>query len=124
MITRQVLKYVLAGSFTFLCEYASFIIFYQFIDNENIAHSLSYIIAMFINFTLLRYWVFNKASTKFAQQATGYVTLVLINFLLSNGIIYALGAVGFNAYIAKAVTMLMIITWNYAVMNKLIFKTK
>jgi putative flippase GtrA len=124
MIARQVLKYILAGSFTFLCEYASFIIFYQFIDNENIAHSLSYIVAMFVNFSLLRYWVFNKASTKFAQQAIGYLILVLINFFLSNGIMYALGVVDVNAYIAKAVTMCMIIIWNYAIMNRLIFKTK
>lgn len=123
MINRQVLKYVIAGLTTFLCEYLSFVFVYKFFPNENIAHSISYAVAILVNFSLLRYFVFNKASTKFQQQALGYIVLIFVNFFLSNIIIYLLHNNNVNAYIAKALTMFIIIIWNYAIMNKLIFKS-
>lgn len=120
---KKFIKYAIAGSATFIFEYSSFIILYSIGFKENISHSLSFVLAIMINFYLLKFFVFQDSKKEVLLQISGYLILILINFILSNIIISLLSNYNINAYLSKILTMIIIIIWNFTIMNRLIFKS-
>lgn len=123
---NQKIRYILGGLLSFVVEYSTFVaLFYLLHFNENVAHSISFVLSILVNFSLLKFWIFKSGNnSKFSSEALGYFILVGINFILSNIIIYIFIQYSIPAYLAKFLTACAIVVWNYFIFKKLIFRER
>lgn len=119
------LRYVISGGLAFICEYGSYLIlYYVFHARINIAADVSYFIGLIFSFLLNRQWVFaaNHVNGRiFRRQLISYGILVLINATFTNFAILRLHHYGLKPYLAKLVTILIIVSWNYVIYKYVIF---
>ena len=121
---RQFIRYLLVGGFSFLLEYSLFFILLKvFAIHYLIANSIVYSSASLINFLLNRAWTF-KSNGKINHQLFLYFSLVGFNFFASNGLLYILtGLLLIHPLISKIVAMCMIVSWNFILYKKVIYKS-
>ncbi len=121
----QFTEYMISGGAWFWVGYASF----AFMDK--ILHIpfwptkiSSYIIGASINFILQRYWVFKHKSNKkdLGDSAKRYYSLLLINFLLDQGIVGGLRAIGITPYIGQFISSGFFTVWNWLWYSMWVFK--
>lgn len=125
LLAKKFVRYIINGILTAVVEYSTFLLcFYIGYLQINISNSVSYIVAMVVNFLLLRLWVFKSNNQYVAVQVSQYVALVAVNFVISNAVIFVLSGLGLAGFIAKAATMTLIVMWNFVIMNKYIFNNK
>lgn len=125
LLAKKFVRYIINGILTAAVEYSTFLLcFYIWHLQINVSNSISYIVAMVVNFLLLRLWVFQSNSQYVAVQISQYIALVAINFVISNILIFVFAGLGSAGFIAKASTMALIVMWNFVIMNKYIFNNK
>lgn len=122
VLARRPVRYLVAGGLTALTEYLSFVLL-TFLDiNIILANALSFILSLFVGFTLNKRWVFASVGD-YKKQVSGYITLAYINLGLSSLIIWALTSmVVIDPLVAKIITMVLIACSNYLIFSRLIFK--
>ena len=118
-----VLRYLVAGGATFLCEYAVFVGIYYVIGWHNVyfANAISFIFALIVGFGTSRWWVFRSNRRLLHNQFFFYTGLAAFNLILSTLIIAGLLSLHIAPYICKPVAMSVIITWNFTIGRRLIF---
>lgn len=84
--------------------------------NQYVANSLGFTTAVISNFYLNKYWTFVDASPDIVYQFTKFLFISVGGLLLSNGIIYALNHKKVNFYLAKGISILVVVLWNF-IMN-------
>lgn len=117
-------KYLLTGAGSFVFEYSSFILLMWAFHLLVFANVVSFIVGLLVSFSIQHAWTF-KTDYKHAKhhQFAGYMALALINIVLTSQVIY--GLVNFFDIvpaIAKIVSMVLMVTWNFAILNKIIFR--
>lgn len=124
-------RYIAVGSVTAFVEYVVFmIIMLVVLDSSvklNIAQTISFVVAMIVNFYGNRSVTFGGNNAKFThsrkKQAARYLVLAIANLMLSNVIINVLVVIiGLPALVAKLFTMIVIVAWTYLVFQNVIFK--
>lgn len=123
-------KYIAIGVATALVEYASFtILMAAGLESSvklNIAQTISFTLAMIVNFYGNRSVTFGGKNAKFAhsrrQQVTRYSFLAITNLIISNIVITILVNIGIPAPLAKLLTMIIIVAWTYVIFQKIVFK--
>ncbi len=128
----QFIRYFLVGIFSFSIEYALFIILRNLLTlNEIIVNILVYTVIFWINFLLNRCFSF-KSKTNIKRQLFLYsllfaFNLVVGNILLFSGIRYLL-VLSFGEgswavlYLPKILIMFFIVSWNFVLYKKVIYK--
>lgn len=125
LLGMRFVRYLVGGGSIFVLELGLFLILvYTLNFSENWAHTISYLIAVAVNFTLLKYWIFKGSNNSIIEQALAYGILVLINTVISNSLIALTIYLDFPAYLGKIMTMFFIIVWNFCIMKKVIFKER
>jgi putative flippase GtrA len=124
---KSELKYLLVGIGAFVTEYLVFIsLFYWISISLSVSNIISFLIGFVFSFIGNRQWTFGGSSDyyyKKYQQILLYGLLAVINLFLSTFLIYCITTyIKLPAYIAKIVTVLIIITWNYLIYKYYIFK--
>lgn len=125
LATKSLHFYLLFGLLAFSVEYLSFVLLVK-ITLLLVAQSISFLCGLVVSFLGNRTVTF-KASGTYEHTAKSqlwrYVLLASINLLLSNGLIYLLveNLDIFSLY-AKIMVMVLIVTWNYIIFNKIIFR--
>lgn len=86
----------------------------------------SYVIGASINFLLQRYWVFRQKGSKkqLGNSAKKYYSLMFFNFLLDQGIVGGLRAVGITPYIGQFISSGFFTVWNWLWYSMWVFKKK
>lgn len=120
-------RYVMSGLSSFFIDYFSFLLFYYILHVPLlISNSLSFVFAFVIGFVINRNWTFqNYDGYRFRThyQITMYLVLAIINFFISNSLIYLLNKkLLLPAAIAKLLIIGIVALWNYTVFRLLIFK--
>ena len=85
----------------------------------------SYIIGASVNFMLQRFWVFRQkkqSSKQLGDAAKRYYSLMFVNFLLDQGIVGGLRAVGISPYIGQFVSSGFFTAWNWVWYSLWVFK--
>ena len=129
---KRIIIYLFVGGSAFIVEYISFIILLPLISmsyNIVVAQFISFCIGLIISFNGNRLYTFNSPDMTYARnvpsQISAYLTLAAINLCLSTLGIYILTHLfSVPPLLAKVIIMLMIVSWNFLIFNKLIFKTK
>lgn len=121
---KQVIRYLITGFGSFIFEYTLFVIFLRWLGwNELIANSLAVLIAFVFNFVINRLWSF-KSKEPWIKQLLQYLSLFAFNLLFSNGFIYgSTFLLGISPLISKVLAMCLIVSWNFIIYKKVIFKS-
>ena len=129
----ELITYVFVGGSAFVVEYG---VFYVINDHSGSLFKLNLFAAQTISFCcgLLVSFFGNKLITfshtrdrskKSANQFAQYASLAVINLLLTNVLIYLLvSGASIPALFAKVMVMALIVSWNFVIFKKIIFKAK
>lgn len=119
--------YVLNGGISFVVEYASFVLIYRILPITVIAQSLSYLLSLSANFYGSRKFTFASEqpySKPGKQQVVHFGLLAAFNLVTTNIVIAGLiNWLGLAPEIAKLITMAMVVSWNFVIFDKIIFRT-
>jgi len=120
----KLLRYVLAGGFSFLFEYSVFVsAVYVCGASAEAGQAVSYILTLIVNFLILRSWTFkSKDRGNVHKHLVKYGILVTFNLPATMLLIGWLSTMGLAALIAKIVVVAATTIWNYFVYDKLIFR--
>lgn len=89
------------------------------------ANVASFVIGLLASFVGYRLWSFAGDHTlPVGRQFVAYVALALFNLLASSTLIRLLVTAGLLPIVAKACCMGLIATWNYLLLNRLIFRRR
>lgn len=88
-----------------------------------VAHGTSFLVGLVASFLGYRFWTFAGEHTlPLAAQFGSYATLALINVAATSGIIHLLVEAGLAPLVAKVVCMGLVATWNFLLLNRLVFR--
>ena len=121
----QLRRYLVVGFSTVGLETLVLWILKEYIGIQLIvANTLAYTISFLFNFYLNRTWSFNSKSD-ISFQLKAYGVLFVFNLFASNGIIFLLtNGVGFYYMLSKFVSIAMIVSWNFVLYKKVIYKDR
>lgn len=124
---KQTRWYLGVGITSFVVEYSLFVAVYGLSHNVILGQTVSFLVALMVSFYGNRKLTFGKRSygKKLVSQVGIYAGLAICNLILSNVVIYVLvELLHVLAVVAKLIVIMMIVSWNYIVYEKIIFKEK
>lgn len=120
---QQKLRYLITGGSSFVLEFLVFTLLFAVSHNIFVGNTISFICGLLISFWLHKIWSFKgDHGLQTHHQLVRYTMLALTNLLLTNVVIGVLhDHFLLQAQLAKVLTMVCMVAWNYGIMNKLIF---
>lgn len=121
----QLRRYLVVGFSTVGLETLVLWILKEYIGiNLIVANTMAYTISFVFNFYLNRTWSFNSKSD-ISFQLKAYGVLFVFNLFASNMIIHLLtNVVGFYYMLSKFISIAMIVSWNFILYKKVIYKDR
>jgi len=128
----QFLRYIFVGVFCFSIEYTLFIVLRNALSiGELLVNIIVYTVIFWLNFLLNKFFSF-KSTTNFKRQLFLYGILFFFNLIVGNiflfsGIRYILVLLSGEGswpvlYLPKIMIMFFIISWNFILYKKVIYK--
>ncbi|HEY8936530.1 MAG TPA: GtrA family protein [Cyclobacteriaceae bacterium] len=91
--------------------------------NKYLASSIGFCVAATNNYILNRIWTFSSADPNIMVQYSKFIIIASVGVLLSNGIVWLLHErFKFNFYIAKGLSIIIVMSWNFIVNNLYTFQ--
>ncbi len=121
---KQFIRYIITGVSSFIIEYFLFFLLFRLLGiYELIANTVVVTIVFWFNFLMNRYWSF-QSKEKPGKQLLLYLALFSFNTVISNLFIYiGVTIFGISPLISKVVVMCLIVTWNFVIYKKVIYRT-
>jgi len=121
-----IVLYLVTSAIVSSVDYASFWLTYNPLGSGLFwSTAVAYVAGLVTSYVLNRYWVFKKNATgeQFTTSAFRYGTLLLVNFLITYGSLWAMqDLLGLSPFIGKFVVWTFLIFWNYAMDKVWVFK--
>lgn len=119
----QLKRYLVTGFSTAALEISLLWFFKSILRfDEIMANTFALTIVFWFNFLLNRLWSF-QSKEKLSRQLMVYGPLFLFNLGASNLMMYyAVKVIGIHFLIAKVIAIGVIVTWNFIIYKKVIFK--
>lgn len=117
-------RYLIVGSSAFVVEYGTFyLMYYLFHWHLILANSLSFILGLLTSFILSRIWTFygQDYKNKLHAQFGMYISIALLNLLLTNLIVSWLKYADLAPKFGKLFAMVFTSLWNYLLFKRIIF---
>lgn len=122
VIADRRVRFLIVGGGSACFEFLVFNVAYRLGAPAVGANAVSFVAVLFISFLGNRPWSFSGEHTYSGRsQFAAYLTLALINVSITSGLIHLLVSHGVRAWIAKLGCMGLVTTWNYLLLNRLIF---
>lgn len=83
----------------------------------------AYLVAFFFTFTLNRVWVFRASESPAVGQATRYLVLVGVNYVVTLAIVLGLTSLDTPVVVAKTAAVVVIALSNFVVYRRWVFRT-
>lgn len=117
-------RYIIVGGTTFLIDFGLlFLLHGQLELNLAASTSVAYWVSILYNFVLNRYWTFDAGERKsLARHVTTYFILLIINYLFAVIFVTFVGII-INYIIAKAIAVVIQMSWTYPIYKRYIFTT-
>ena len=123
-IYKQIFKFSLSSIVCFALDYISFIILLALSKDINMSNIIARIISGTANYTINKRLVFNsdrKVTITLIQYVLLAAIILLLNTLTLNLFVVVFG---WNEYIAKVITEVILFTFSWFMQNKVIFRIK
>jgi len=119
----QFIKYIASGLLSAAAEYSLLIILTEYAGLWYlISNSIGYITGFWLSFLLNRFWSF-KSRENFLKQLMLYSILFVINFILTNALMYLLTSYfGILYMVSKIFVMGAVVMWNFIIFKKIIYR--
>lgn len=89
------------------------------------ANALSFVVGLLLSFTGYRLWSFAGDHVVSGRaQFVGYVSLALVNVAITSTLIHLMVSAGTAPWVAKLACMAMVTTWNFFLLNRVIFRRR
>ena len=141
---QQFKRYVITGVATFIIEYTLFYLFHEIVFGRyrligfELAHrwfgadtytyryllsnTIVYSIDFCLNFTINRVYSF-KSKAPLARQVKRYGVLYFANLVITSMLLYLFADMfGLSPYISKFLAMSIIVSWNFIIYKKFIYR--
>jgi putative flippase GtrA len=106
-------RYLVIGGTSFALDLGLLIVFKRYLGiGVYIAATLSYVLALIYNFYLNRGWTFGARGGLQVHMAL-YALLVFINYFITLALLAWLGKLGIHYEVAKIISIMPILGWNY-----------
>jgi putative flippase GtrA len=118
-------RYLFIGGTSAVLEYSCFLLLVAIMGvGVIIPNVISFLLGLIYTFLMHHFWTFKGDHTHAAHhQFVAYATLALINVLATSFVIALLvHDLHILPFIAKLICMSLVATWNYLLLNKIIFK--
>jgi len=124
ILSNKKIKYLFVGGSAFLIEYGLFLALNNTLKLLIVANIASFIVGLTYSFILHQKWTFAGDHRHDAKrQAISYLLLALVNVILTSFIIaFLVDALDVLPFLAKIICMLLVVAWNFLILNKIIFK--
>jgi putative flippase GtrA len=122
-IIPQILKYLVVGTSSAFFEILFFYILLNILKaNLLLSNTIAYTIIFCYNYILQRKWAF-KSSSNISKQILQYGILFCFNLFVSNILIVVFYQhLNIHEIIAKMMTIGVVVSWNFVIYKKIIFK--
>ena len=115
-------RYLFVGVSTVVIDYALLFILSSHLGKGVLsAVSIAYWTAIIYNFLVNKYWTFEDNDSLNGIQLAKYIGLLIINYLVTLGVVAGLQSAGISEYLAKLVALGITISWTYFIYKKLVF---
>ena len=86
------------------------------------SNTIAYVVVFWLNFLLNRFWAFNSKED-FKKQIVLYGILFMFNLMVSDGMVYWLHiSLKIHELIAKVLAVGLVVSWNFILYKKVIYK--
>lgn len=121
---KHFVRYLFVGGTTFGLDFGILFLLHGVWDlNLAASTSVAYWISILYNFVLNRYWTFDaRERQSLARHISAYFVLLIANYLFVVVFVAFVGMV-INYIIAKALAVIIQMTWTYPIYKKVIFVT-
>lgn len=123
---RQMVKFGLSSLSGFAVDYLMYALFLQILGEHHLVlvNSAARVISASVNFTLNRWFVFDKDET-LRRSAGKYALLAIVILALNTGVLCLLTQIaGIHSYAAKVLTEMILFLINWLVQKKVVFCRK
>lgn len=87
------------------------------------ANAVSFVVGLVMSFTGYRLWSFaGDHVISGRSQFAGYLGLALVNLVITSTLIHLFVAAGLAPWVSKLICMAMVTTWNFFLLNRVIFR--
>ena len=120
---RQALGYVGVGGATTLLDVATLALLHGIVGIPLwLATTVAYLAGLVSNYALNRLLVFQSRASVVAS-GTRYLTLVILNYVLTVALVTGLVAIGVHYLVAKTVAITLTLIWNFVAYRYWVFAT-
>jgi len=122
----ELIKYSIFGGLTTAINLALFAILELAGMNYILASSISYVVAVVINYFFNKQYVFSTAKKSKKESRTQFIKFLSMRFIslgIENALLYLLvSVIGIQVYVAKITLSIVIILLTYVANKRIIFK--
>ena len=117
-------RYLLIGGTTFVLDFGIFNFLSVMLDVKPIVANLtSTFLSLFYNFSMSNFWTFKLGKVQQMKKLSRYAVLAVINYIFGNLAMYFfIEDTTLNHNLAKAIITMMIVSWNFVLYKKWVFK--
>ncbi len=116
----KLIKYAMTGGSAFIIE---FILYARLLRSMGYiyANMTVYTVMFWFVFLVNKYWTFGQRA-HFGKQLESYAVLYVLNFFITNSLLYVLVSVfAADKYIAKVAVSAVAVLWNFILYQKAVF---
>lgn len=117
-------RYLLIGTTTFIIDFGIFNFMSMKMDIKPIVANLtSTFLSLFFNFSMSNFWTFKLGNSQQLKKLGRYASLAVFNYIFGNAAMYCfIEYTDMNHNIAKVIVTISVITWNFLLYKKWVFK--
>jgi putative flippase GtrA len=120
-----VVGYLVAGGLSLLLDIATLFVMHGLMHIPLIvAVSIAYLVGLFSNYSINRYWVFSGGGESLGRSAFRYGLLVAFNYSATVVIVAGLTSAGFSYIVGKLIAVGGTLIWNYLAYKHWVFSPK
>jgi len=123
-VGSPLMRYLAVGFTTFAIEYALFCILVDVARlNYLLANAMVFSVVFWFNFLANRIWTF-QSTVNLRRQLLQYAANFLFILAVPNGILMILltHGLGMNPKLSKVLVMAAVVSWNYIIYKKVVYK--
>lgn len=117
-------RYLLIGTSTFIIDFGIFNFMSAKMDVKPIVANLtSTFLSLFFNFSMSNFWTFKLGNQQNLKKLGKYGSLAVFNYIFGNVAMYGfIEYTDLNHNLAKAILTVTVISWNFLLYKKWVFK--
>jgi len=120
----QFIRYIIVGVLSAVLELSVLVLLVEFFGLPYLTGNIfAFFLVQVINYALSRYWVFQTRGSRKRIEFPVFMFFVICGFLINQaGLWFFADKLGMNYEIAKVISIVFVVIWNFVTRRLIIFK--